>query len=154
MPITSRTLIKASLLHLGIGAVIGALLLINRWVPLGPRVLLLKVSHVQMLVAGWLTQLIMGVAWWLFPPLARRPSPTEEPRRGQVQRGSEFLFWTTFVCLNLGILLRSVFGPLFALTQIEFFDALAGVSGILLLAAAVTFVANMWGRVRELGRGK
>lgn len=153
MPATSRAFVKASFLYLAVGAVLGALLLINRWVPLGPEVAALKASHVPILIVGWLTQLILGVAWWLFPPLkiglrADAPLPV---RRGQTQRGSQPLFWATFLCLNAGILLRAVFEPLYEWTQIQAFAFLADVSNLFLAVAAIAFVANMWGRVRELG---
>jgi hypothetical protein len=154
MPTTSRLFVKASFIYFGVGAVIGALLLINRWLPLPPSFLALRTSHVQVLIAGWLTQLIMGVAWWLFPPLAigRRPDAPQPVRRGQAQRGSEALFWATFVSLNAGILLQAVFAPLHTWTRVGAFNVLAGISGLFLLLAALTFVVNMWGRVRELGQ--
>jgi hypothetical protein len=154
MPTTSRLFVKASLIYLGVGAVIGALLLVNRWIPLGSPVTALRTSHIQVLLAGWLTQLILGVAWWLFPPMALRPRPNSPRsiRRGQAQRGSEPLFWTTFICLNAGILLQAICAPLYTWTRIGAFNLLAGISGLFLLAAALTFVVNMWGRVRELGR--
>jgi hypothetical protein len=154
MPITSRLFVKASFLYLSAGAIIGALLLINRWIPLGSPVLALRASHIEFLLAGWLTQLILGVAWWLFPPMALRPRPdlATPVRRGQAQRGSEPLFWATFACLNAGVLLQAVFTPLYTWTNVQAFNLLAGISGLFLLAAALTFVINMWGRVRELGR--
>jgi hypothetical protein len=154
MPATSRAFVKASILYLGLGAILGALLLINRWILLGPTVTILRISHIQFLIVGWLTQLILGVAWWLFPPLAsgQRPGEPRLVRRGQAQRGNEPLFWATFLCLNAGILLRAVFEPVYNLTQTSFYSTLAGISGLFLLAAAVAFVANMWARVRELGR--
>lgn len=154
MPTTSRLFVKASLIYFGVGAVIGALLLVNRWVPLGSPILALRASHVQVLIVGWLTQLILGVAWWLFPPMAlrRRPNRPRPIRRGQAQRGSEPLFWGTFACLNAGILLQAVFAPLYTWTDVSAFNFLAGISGLFLLLAACTFVANMWGRVRELGQ--
>jgi hypothetical protein len=152
MPLTSRVLIKASILYLGLGAILGALLLVNRWVPLNPKIVLLKASHVQVLLAGWLTQLIMGVAWWLFPPLPRHPGAELPVRQGQIQRGSEPLFWVTFVCLNAGVLIRAIFDPLYGWTQVHLYQALSGLSGLLLLAAVVLFVANMWRRTRELGQ--
>lgn len=154
MPTTSRAFVKASLIYLALGALLGALLLINRWIPIGSRIAALRISHIEFLVVGWLTQLIMGVAWWLFPPLAvgLRPGDPKPIRRGQAQRGSEPIFWITFVSLNLGILLRALFGPLYSWTKIDPFNALAGISGWFLLAAAIGFVLNTWGRVRELGR--
>ena len=152
MPLTSRVLVKASILYLGLGAILGALLLVHRWLPLDPKIVLLRASHVQVLLTGWLTQLIMGVAWWLFPPLPRQPDAERPVRQGQIQRGSEPLFWATFICLNAGILLRAVFDPLYGWTQVRLYQALSGLSGLLLLAAAVLFVANIWGRTRELSQ--
>jgi hypothetical protein len=154
MPTASRAFVKISILNLAIGAVLGALLLVSRWIPLAPEIAALRISHIEFLVVGWLTQLIMGVAWWLFPTLTvglRRGDP-KPVRRGQAQRGSEPLFWITFFSLNLGILLRALFGPLYSWTKLSLFNALADVSALFLLAAAVGFVLNMWGRVRELGR--
>lgn len=154
MPTTSRIFIKASVIYLILGAVLGALFLVNHWVPLVPGLLTLRSSHVQFLVVGWLTQLIVGVAWWLFPPLASglNPGDIQPVRRGQAQRGSEPLFWATFVLLNIGILLQAVFEPAYRWSRLELFRFLTGISGLFLLAAALAFVLNMWGRVRELGR--
>jgi hypothetical protein len=155
MPLTSRVSVKASVVYLALGALLGAILLINRWLPLGTGVSALLPSHVQFLVVGWLTQLIIGVAWWLFPPLAigLREDASLPLRRGQAQRGSESLFWAALACLNIGILLRALFAPLHTWTQIGLFNTLAGLSGLFLLVAAVLFVINLWGRVRELGKG-
>jgi hypothetical protein len=152
MPIPSRVFVKASILYFGLGAILGALMLINRTIPLGAWVAYVRISHVQLLIVGWLTQLIMGVGWWLLPPLriGLRPNSILPVRRGQTQRGSEPLFWATFVALNLGILLRAVFDPLYSWSKIGIFGFLSSISSLLLLAAAIAFVINMWGRVREL----
>jgi len=156
MPVTSRTLIKASILYLCLGTIMGALMLVDRWIELGPAIAYLRVSHMQVLIVGWLTQLILGVAWWLFPTLktGRRSAEPLPARRGQLQRGNEPLFWATFVCLNAGILLRAIFDPLYSWSKVDAFGFLTGISGLFLLLAAVAFVANMWTRVRVLGRGK
>ncbi len=156
MPTTARTFVKASIIYLGLGTVMGTLLLINRWISLGPAIASLRVGHIQFLIVGWLTQLIMGVAWWLFPPLAvgLRVGQRRPVRRGQAQRGSEPLFWMTFLSLNAGILFEAVFTPLYSWTKVGFLGFLSAISGLFLLAAAIAFVINLWGRVRELGRGK
>jgi hypothetical protein len=153
MPATTRAFVKASIAYLVLGALLGALLLINRWLPLGPAIYYLKPAHVQFLIVGWLTQLILGVAWWLFPPLAFRLRGRDYPR-GQAQRGSESLFWVTFALLNAGILLYALGEPLYARTASGFFAGLVALSSLCLLAAALTFVVNVWARVRELGRGQ
>jgi hypothetical protein len=153
MPVTSRTFIKASIVYLALGAVLGALMLINRWIPLGPVASYMRASHIELLVIGWLTQLILGVAWWLFPPLkiGLRTDAPLPVRRGQSQRGSEPLFWATFACLNAGVLLGAVFAPLHSWSRVEALGTLADLADLFLLLAALGFVANMWARVRELG---
>ena len=93
-------------------------------------------TYVHLLVVGWLTQLIFGVAYWMFPRYsAERP------------RGSERLSWITFALLNLGLLLRAIAEP---------WHALAGRGAGLLVGSAVlqvlagwTFVWNTWPRIRE-----
>ena len=154
MPAAARVTVKISILYLVAGSILGALLFINRWLPLGSAVWALKISHVQFLVVGWLTQLILGVAWWLFPPLSLglRSDAPGPIRRGQAQRGSEPLFWACVALLNLGVLLRGVLTPLYAWTRVDLFMALAGLSGLMLLGAAVAFVINMWPRARALGK--
>jgi len=156
VPTTSRIFVKASIIYLCLGATLGALMYIHRSISLGPWVNYVRVMHIQMLVVGWVTQLILGVGWWLFPPLmiGLRTDAPLPVRRGQTQRGSEPLFWATFACLNTGILLRVLFEPLYTWTKIDLFLFLTGVSGLFLFLAAIAFVTNMWSRVRELGRGQ
>ena len=154
MPVTSRISVKASIIYLALGAALGAVLFVHRWVPLGSAVNALLASHVQFLVVGWLTQFIIGVAWWLFPPLAigLRPDTGLPARRGQAQRGSESLFWVGLACLNTGVLLRALCEPLYTWTRIDLFSTLSDLSGLFLLVAAILFVINLWARVRELGK--
>ena len=143
MPITSRSFVKASIVYLCLGAVLGALLLVNRWVPLGSAIPLLRTSHIQMLVVGWLTQLILGVAWWLFPPLKiglGKDSPLPI-RRGQSQRGSEPLFWATFLFGG-----GALFSFFIVLPQmLTFFMSYAGpnLEPLPKLGKYLTFVARM-----------
>ena len=96
----------------------------------------LDLSMLHLLVVGWITQVIFGVAYWMFPRYsAQRP------------RGSERLGWITFGSLNAGVLLRVVGEPRHALGE-----ATAGVlvaSALLQLLAGWTFVLNTWPRIRE-----
>jgi hypothetical protein len=154
MPLTSRITVKSSIIYLGLGAVLGVVLLINRWLPLGSAIEFLRASHVQFLIVGWLTQFIIGVAWWLLPPLAIGQRDDAPLRLGQRQRGSEILFWAALAFLNIGILLRALFEPLHGWTTRELFGILADMSGVALLVASVLFVVNLWGRVRELGKAR
>ncbi len=93
-------------------------------------------TYLHMLVVGWLTQLIFGVAYWLFPRYS-----------AAAPRGSERLGWASLVLLNLGLLLRIAGEPLAVLG--------ARTAPLLVASAAVqllggwAFVANTWPRVRE-----
>ena len=154
MPPTTRVAVKASFVYFCLGAAIGALLLVNRWVPLWTGLPALRSSHIVFVVDGWVTQLILGVGWWLLPPLqiGLKPDDANWQRHGQTQRGSEPSFWAIIGLLNAGILLKAAGEPLFEWTGLGAFEVLAGVSPFLLLAAAIGFMAIMWGRVRELKR--
>ncbi len=154
MPPTTRVSVKAAFVYFCLGSALGALLLVNRWVTLWPGLAALRSSHIVFVVDGWVTQLILGVGWWLLPPLqiGLKPDDANWRRHGQTQRGSEPLFWAIIGLLNAGILLKAIGEPLFEWTGVGVFEVLAGVSPFLLLAAAIGFVAIMWGRVRELKR--
>ncbi len=135
MPTLTRWFIKSGILCL----VAALTLAVAMQSPLVERVPFLRVvwpTYLHLLVVGWLTQLIFGVAMWLFP---RYP--------GGKPRGSDALGWVSFLLLNLGLLLRLVGEPRAALGG----DA-AGLllaSSIAQLVAGWAFVFNTWPRVRE-----
>jgi hypothetical protein len=135
VPPLTRWLVKAALLYLVAALVLG----VGMQLPLAGRFPVLAVlwpTYLHVLVVGWLTQLIFGVAYWLFPRYsAERP------------RGSERLGWATFVLLNAGLLLRIIGEPR---------RALGGGGHVILLISAVAqllavwaFVLNTWPRLKE-----
>jgi heme/copper-type cytochrome/quinol oxidase subunit 1 len=135
VPTLTRWFIKSAMLYL-----LSALVLsVAMQSPLDAEVPLLRVlwpTYLHLLVVGWLTQLIFGVAFWLFPKYS-----SAKPR------GSERLGWTSFVLINLGLLLRLWGEPLALLG-----GSAAGVlvaSAVAQLLAGWAFVANTWPRVRE-----
>jgi hypothetical protein len=93
-------------------------------------------TYLHVLVVGWLTQLIFGVAYWLFP---RASAATP--------RGSDRLGWATLALLNLGLVLRLAGEPWAALGGRTAPVLVA--SAVAQLLAALAFVANTWPRVRE-----
>ena len=135
MPTLTRWLVKAALAWLVAALVLG----IAIQLPLAARVPLLRAAwptYLHLLTVGWLTQLIIGVALWLFPRhSAARP------------RGSEPLGWVTFVLLNLGLLLRAVGEPGRALGHDTHLPL--AISAVAQLVAVGAFVLNIWPRVRE-----
>jgi hypothetical protein len=135
VPTLTRWMVKAGLLWL-----VAALLLgIAMQLPMAASVPSLQVAwptYLHLLVVGWLTQLIFGVAFWLFPRYsAERP------------RGSDRLGWATFFLLNLGLVLRLLGEPRRALGGDAHVSLV--VSSVAQLLAVWIFVLNTWPRVRE-----
>ena len=125
MPRVSAWFIRASLCHLVAGFAIGALMLASKGLSIAMGVWALRPVHIEMLLVGWMIQLVMGVAVWIFPRMSLRKAP----QRSLVSA------WVAFALLNGGVLLVSLGGPLFA------------VGRLVEVAAAASFVAHLWGRV-------
>lgn len=131
MPLLTRIFIKTAMICLALALVLGILLASGETNSLFP-------VYIHLLVFGWLTQLIFGVVFWMFPKYS-----VEKPR------GSEALGWWTYALLNIGLLLRAIAEPIQSARP----NPLGG--WMLLLAASlqflsgVLFVVNSWGRVKE-----
>lgn len=140
MPPLTRWYIKTALVYFVLALVVGLLLAAQNVVE-GLRSLAgLFPVYIHLLVQGWITMLIIGVVFWMFPKYTR-----------ELPRGSESLGWASYILLNAGLLLRVIGEP---------GNAMAGSAGnlwgILLAASAViqwlggiAFVVNTWGRVKE-----
>ncbi len=92
--------------------------------------------YVHLLVMGWATQMIFGVAYWMFP----RPAP----ERG---RGGSALGWLCFATLNAGLAMRAAAEPAGAIRPSHVADFGLVLAAMLQLAAVLAFVALMWRRV-------
>jgi hypothetical protein len=95
MPPLSRWFIKSGFVSL-------ALALVLETIQLRPATILpalpdatVRLAAIHLLTVGWLLQVIIGVAFWMFP---RHPTA---PPRGDARYG-----WWAFGLLNLGLLLR------------------------------------------------
>jgi hypothetical protein len=135
MPTVSRFFIKASLIYLVCALASGIAWL----VPSAPTLAAGFPTYVHLFVVGWLTQLIFGVALWLFPKKSR-----ESPR------GNEAVSWTCFGAVNAGLLLRAAAEPgmLFTDAAIVFAWVLVA-SAALQWIGAVAFVVNIWPRIKS-----
>jgi hypothetical protein len=96
----------------------------------------LQPVYLHMLVVGWITQLIFGVVYWMFPKAS-----LERPR------GSSTLAAATFILLNIGLAARAVGEPMTALGPAPIGRSLILVSAGLQWLAGLGFVANTWPRV-------
>lgn len=133
MPRLSVWLVRTSLVYLVLGFTLGALLLAQKGVGGGfPGLWAWRPAHVELLLVGWTVQLVMGVAYWIFP----RFGMSVAARR--IEPGA----WTAFGFLNGGVWSVGLGGALGAPGWV----VLAG-RGAEVVAVAL-MVATIWARVR------
>ena len=138
MPPLTRWFIKAGLLYFVIALLLGIAVAFPGGRVSASTVAALRPVYLHLLVVGWITQLIFGVAYWMFPVYSK-----ERPR------GREGLAWATFVLLNVGLILRAVAEPLQAVQRSTIWGGMLAVSALLQWLAGLGYVVNIWGRVKE-----
>lgn len=135
MPPLTRWFVKTAFVYLVLAMIVGLLLAV-------PSVLQrlggLFPVYIHLLVFGWLTQLVFGVVFWMFPKYSvARP------------RGNEWLGWWTYGLLNAGLILRAVAEPIQSVQPNLLGGWLLVLSAIAQFLAGASFVVNSWGRVKE-----
>src|ERR1041384_2259329 len=83
MPLGRGGCVGAALLYLGAGFTLGALLLVNKGSGFAPGLWRWLPVHFELLLIGWFVQLVMGVAYWIFPRFGMT----------RAARGRESLAW-------------------------------------------------------------
>lgn len=135
MPPLTRWYIRSAMLCLMLGLALGAAQL----VPGAPAVVTVAgPAYIHLLVVGWITQMIFGVAYWMFPKYA-----VNQPR------GNDTVAVATFALLNIGLLLRVVVEPLHAVRPSPVLGAALAIAAVAQAAAGLGFVLNTWPRVKE-----
>lgn len=135
MPAVTRWFLRSGMLCL-LAGLLGLSAMAARPVLGGPAWIgALWPTLLHLLVMGWITQLIFGVAHWMFPRHSAR-----------APRGNERLMWASWGALNAGLLLR-VAGEPRALLGHEA-GTLLLLSAVLQALAALLFVVNTWPRTR------
>ena len=137
MPPLTRWYIKLALVYLVGGLLLGALNAAQAPLGIPPFFAAAGPAYVHLLVVGWITGMIFGVAYWMFP----KDSP-ERPR------GSNVLAVLTFVLLNAGLLLRVVVEPWQRTAPSPALGALLAVSAMSQWLAGVGFAITTWPRVK------
>jgi hypothetical protein len=137
MPPLTRWFIKTALLYFVAALALGAAMQVRALVAALPPLGVVWPGYVHLLTVGWVTQLIIGVAYWLFPrPDRSRPPP------------SEALGWAAYTSLNAGLLLRLAAEPAAALDPATPLRWLLPLSGLLQLGAACGFALLLWPRIK------
>lgn len=131
MPLLTRIFIKTAMIDFALALALGILLALGISNGLFP-------VYIHLLVFGWLTQLIFGVVFWMFPKYS-----VEKPR------GNEALGWWTYALLNTGLLLRAVAEPIQSTQANPISGWMLILSAVLQFLSGVLFVVNSWGRVKE-----
>ena len=137
MPKLTRWVVRVALIYLVAGLITGALYWANQQWSFSPLFAALNPIYIHLLVVGWLTQLIFGVIYWMFPIISKSN-----------MRGDPRLAWSVFVLLNIGLLIRAFCEPWRALDANEINGLGLVVSALLQVAAAYLFVRVCWPRVR------
>jgi hypothetical protein len=136
MPLLSAYFVRAALLYLAAGFSLGAILLINKGLPLTGYIWALLPAHIEFLIWGWMLNLTMGVAFWILPRFAFAP-----------KRGNVKLAWLAFGLLNAGIWLV-VLDPLFN-PQLNLPVSFLG--RVMEVLSAGSFAIHAWPRVKAAG---
>ena len=100
MPLLTRWYIKTALLYLIAALLLAIILALPISISLPPFVRAMHPAYFHLFLVGWVTQMIFGVMYWLFPIISRKRP-----------RGNETLGWVSFLLLNVGLLLRVFVEP-------------------------------------------
>ncbi len=143
MPRLTRWYIKSAFVYLAASLLLGMVLALPTTVPLPLFVRFMNPIFFHLFLVGWVTQMIFGVIYWMFPIITRaRP------------RGNERVGWLTYILLNVGLLLRVIGEPVTSIRPEAWFGWLLAASALLQWLAAVVFVILSWPRIKDRYRGE
>ncbi|MBX7152014.1 hypothetical protein K1X84_10265 [bacterium] len=135
MPALSRWFIKTGLVYFVASFILGVTLkipsLFDAWLFMPA----MTPVYFHLFMIGWITQIIIGVSWWMFPAQSR-----EHPR------GSDRVGWFVYFCINAGLLARAVGEPLVYVRPDQPIPLL--VSAGLLWFGGVVYAVQIWKRVK------
>ena len=136
MPTLTRWFVKTSLIYLVLSLITG--LLIAAQPLLGQTLPSIYPVYLHLLTIGWISLLIFGVVFWMFPKYSR-----EQPHH------SDRLGWSVYITINLGLILRAISEPMTTIQPGGPWGWVLTLAAILLWISGVLFVINTWGRVKE-----
>jgi hypothetical protein len=136
-------MVKASLVWMLSGFIIGGLMMVDRVMP-GMWRQWLQPTHGHMLFVGWFVQFAIGIAYWLLP----------RKRRPELPVGyQENLAFAGCTLLNVGLLLRVVGEPMERIGNAGSLSmTILALSAITQVGAVLVFISQLWPRI--YGRGK
>lgn len=138
MPLVTRYFIKSALFFFVAALFCGLLLALRPFIEQPSFLIGLTPIYFHLFMVGWVTQIIIGVAYWMFPKVTK-----------ETPRGSEALAWITYALMNSGLLLRTVAEPANAVQTWVGWGWLVALSALLQWLGGCAFVVNTWPRVKE-----
>lgn len=136
MPTLTRWFVKTSFVYLALALLSGLALALQPLFNISAVAAFFPI-YIHLLAFGWLTQLVFGVVYWMFPKYS-----------AAAPRGSETLGWWTYGMLNVGLILRAIAEPIQSTGPNPLTGWTLVVSALLQFLSGVTFVLNSWRRVR------
>lgn len=137
MPFWSRIAIRSAALNMIVGLALwslSSLFAAGSWAALATAV---AIPGIHLVVMGGLTQMVFGVAWWMFP--------VRKKDRG---RGSPIVAAVAWFAINTGSYARLAGSVSLALGHEIAGRALLGAAAIILPLAPLAFAAMILGRIR------
>jgi hypothetical protein len=135
MPIIVRWYLRTALAMFVLALIVGIFQTVDALLPSLPPGLAPVYFH--LLMVGWVTQFILGIAIWMLPKYSQ-----EKPR------GIEALSWATYILLNAGLLVRAFGEPMNTIFPATAWGWSLVLSAFLQWAAGLLFVINTWQRVK------
>jgi hypothetical protein len=138
MPKLTRWHIRMSFVFLVIALILAVLVAAQAPLKLFAPFYVFNPVFFHLFMVGWVAQLIFGVVIWMFPKYSK-----EKPR------GNDGLGWLVFWLLNAGLVLRAIAEPAQGLNPAPLWGWALALSAVCQWVAALFFVINTWGRVKE-----
>ncbi|MEO0145021.1 MAG: hypothetical protein ABIL49_07050 [candidate division WOR-3 bacterium] len=141
-----RLMLKTSLIYLVIGIIIGFLMFLSYQIKELSWIYSLRVVHTHLILVGFVIQMIMGVALWMFP---QKPTKQTDIEKRFTSEKEGLILYFIF---NIGIILRSLFEPFSKFNLFAFYIALFGI--ILQIIGIFYFLMLIYPRIRKPGEFK
>ena len=138
MPPLNRWYVRLAFLYLVLALAAGTATAARQPLGLAPWVAALGPVAVHLFVVGWITQMIFGVAYWMFPR-----------RSAAMPRGDPAPAVATLALLNTGLLLRVLAEPWQAVRPSPVAAGLLVASAVTQWLAGTAWAVQMWPRVKE-----
>ena len=137
MPTLTRYWIKAGFINFVSALILAVLIPLSSVIEMPSFMPAMLPVYFHVFLVGWITQIIMGVSFWMFPPMSR-VNP----------RGAEILGWASFFCINTGLILRVIGEPLLFLDPVSAGKWMLIVSALLQWVGGILYLVHIWERVK------